>query len=127
MIPRGENEAGVSHCEIVREYIMQLNLCLPNIKPHDPLFYRGNPGSGDKVSKFVNQHMGDRFLKSVPREICEFLGLPNPEKFRSHSIRHTSANISAQNGATVPQLMVSRIFHNHYLQFSFCKMHHFTF
>ena len=126
MIPRGENEFGVSHCEIVREYIMQLKLCLPNLKPHDPLFYRGNPSAGNKASKFVNQQMGDKYLKAVPREICEFLGLPNPEKFRSHSMRHTAAEIAAQNGASVPQLMVSRfynhyVFDNYYLSNSFCS------
>ena len=110
MIPRGENEMGVSHCEIIREYIMALNKFLPHLKPEDPLFYRGNEGSDTKESKFVNQWIGERYLKCVPRQICEFLGLPNPEKFRSHSIRHSSATIAAQNGATVPQLMVSRIF-----------------
>ena len=110
IIPRGENELGVSHCEIVREYIMALNKFLPHLKPENPLFYRGNEGSETKISKFVDQRIGQRYLKSVPREICEFLQLPNPEKFRSHSIRHSSACIAAQNGATAPQLMASIIF-----------------
>ena len=114
IIPRGENELGVSHCEIIREYIMALNKFLPHLKPENPLFYRGNPasneGSKPKISKFVNQRIGERYLKSVPREICEFLQLPNPENFRSHSIRHSSARIAAQNGATAPQLMASIFF-----------------
>ena len=101
---------GVSHCEIVREYIMALNKWLPHLKPESPLFYRGNEGNDTKVSKFVDQWIGERYLKLVPRQICEFLGLPSPERFRSHSIRHSSARIAAQNGATVPQLMVSTIF-----------------
>ena len=90
---------------------MALNKDLPHLKPENPLFYRGNEKSETTNSKFVNQRIGERYLKSVPREICEFLQLPNPEKFRSHSIRHSSARIAAQNGATVPQLMASIFLH----------------
>ena len=110
MIPNGRNTMGVSHTEIVREYIMALNMDLPHLKPEDKLFYRGNPSNDKLPSKFVDQVIGERYLKFVPREICEYLGLPNPEKYKSHSIRHSSATIAAQNGATAPQLMVSRTF-----------------
>ena len=101
---------GVSHTEIVREYIMALNMDLPHLKPENKLFYRGNPSSNKSPSKFVDQVIGEKYLKSVPREISEFLGLENPKKYKSHSIRHSAACIAAQNGATAPQLMVSLTF-----------------
>ena len=110
MIPNGRNTMGVSHTEIVRDYIRALNRDLPHLKPENNLFYRGNPSNDTGPSKFVDQVIGERYLKCVPREICEFLGLPNPEKFKSHSMRHTAACIAAQNGATAPQLMVSQTF-----------------
>ena len=110
MIPWGTNSSGVSHTEIVREYIRALNRDLPHLKPENNLFYRGNPSNDTGPSKFVDQVIGERYLKCVPREICEFLGLPNPENFKSHSMRHTAACIAAQNGATSPQLMVSQTF-----------------
>ena len=108
MIPRGRNAQGVCHSEIIREYVLALRADLPHLKADSRLFYRGNPASDTLPSKFQNQVIGEKYLKAVPREICEYLGLPDPHKYRSHSIRHTSATLAAANGATVPQLMVSR-------------------
>ena len=108
MIPRGRNGQGVCHSEIVREYVLALRADLPHLKADNRIFYRGNPASDKLPSKFQNQVIGEKYLKAVPREICEYLGLEDPHKYRSYSIRHTSATLAAANGATVPQLMVSR-------------------
>ena len=86
---------------------MALDKDLPHLKPEDSLFYRGNPPKNGKPSKFQNQPIGDKYLKNVPREMAIFLGLKNPERYKSHTMRHTAACFAAENGATIPQMMVS--------------------
>jgi integrase len=90
---------------------MVLNKDLPSLKPDFPLFYRGNPKTDKGIpSKFVNQQMGERFLKAVPRDIADFLGKENLADFKSHTFRHTAATLAAENLVPTAQMMVSSTF-----------------
>ena len=100
------NKAGISHADIIHEYLEALKKDVPNIGPDSKLFWRGNPPTPTVKSKFQAQFMGDGKLMEVAREIATFLGLVKPEKYMSHSIRHTAATLAAQRLATAPQMMV---------------------
>ena len=106
-ILRKPNKAGVSHADIIHQYLLALKKDVPFIKPSDPLFYRGNGPTPTVPSYFQNSHVGEGKLRLVAREMAQFLGLNNPENFKGHSFRHTSATLAAEKGAQVPQLMVS--------------------
>ena len=86
---------------------MALRKDVPNVKPSDPLFYRGNGPTPNIKSYFQNSFVGEGKLRQVAREMAEFLGLDKPETYKSHSIRHTAATLASEKMATVPQLMVS--------------------
>ena len=105
----------MSPAGILHEYLTALKRDSKKWKPEhkltpmSPLFYRGNPAENNVKSYFQAQPMGSNYLKNVPRQIAEYLGLPNPERYTSHAVRHTSATIAAQNLATTAQLTVSKI------------------
>ena len=101
------NSAGISHGDILHQYLVALKRDLPHVNENSPLFFRGNPATDSKTSYFQNQPIGEGLLKSVAREMALFLKLPNPEKYTSHSYRHTAASIAAERGATEAQLTVS--------------------
>ena len=113
------NKAGISHGDILHEYLTALKSDLPHLTENSPLFFRGNPPTSTVKSYFQNQPIGEGLLKSVAREMAEFLQLPNPENFKSHSYRHTAAQLAAERGATEAMLTVSSFF------FSFIFMSHF--
>ena len=101
------NKAGISHADIIHEYLVALKKDVPNIGPNSKLFWRGNaPTPTNQASKFQAQFMGAGKLMEVAREIATFLGLVKPENYMSHSIRHTAATLAAQRLATAPQMMV---------------------
>ena len=110
------NSAGISHGDILHQYLVALKQDLPHVNENSPLFFRGNPATDSKKSYFQNQPIGEGLLKSVAREMAVFLRLPNPKKYKSHSIRHTSATIAAERGATEAQLTVSSS-HLHIIDF----------
>ena len=105
-IPKKPNRAGISHADIINEYLVTLKKYVPNIVPTSALFWRGNPPTPTVPSKFQAQEMGKSKLTDVSREMALFLGLENPESFKSHSIRHTAAQLAAENLATAPMLKV---------------------
>ena len=106
-ILRKPNKAGVSHADIIHQYLLALKKDVPMIKPSDPLFYRGNGPTPTVPSYFQNSHVGEGKLRLVAREMADFLGLDKPETYKSHSFRHTAATLASEKLATVPQLMVS--------------------
>ena len=87
---------------------MALKKFIPNIKPSDPLFFRGNGPTPTIPSYFQNSYVGVGKLMLVAREMADFLGKDKPETYKSHSIRHTAATLASEKMATVPQLMVSQ-------------------
>ena len=101
------NAVGISHGDILHEYMATLNRDLPHLTEDMPLFYRGNPPTETVPSKFQNQPIGEGLLKGVAREMAVYLNLPHPEKYTSHTPRHTAASIAAERGATEAQLTVS--------------------
>ena len=110
------NAAGISHGDILNQYLVALKRDLPHLTANSPLFYRGNPATATVPSYFQNQPIGEGMLMGVAREMALFLQLPNPEKYKSHSIRHTSATLAAERGATEAQLTVS-FSHLHIIDF----------
>jgi integrase len=48
--------------------------------------------------------IGQGMISSYPKKIAEFLQLPDPNQYTSHSFRHSGATILADDGATVMQL-----------------------
>ena len=101
-----KNKAGVSHADIINEYLTKLKKDVPNIVPTSALFWRGNPATPTVKSKFQAQEMGPGKLRDVARDMAIFLGLENPELYKSHSFRHTAATLAAENLATAPMLKV---------------------
>ncbi|KAJ8675626.1 hypothetical protein QAD02_011412 [Eretmocerus hayati] len=53
---------------------------------------------------FIDSACGDRTIGSVPKTVAEFLGLPEPERDTSHSIRRSSATVYAESGCTDTEL-----------------------
>ncbi|KAJ8668744.1 hypothetical protein QAD02_000003 [Eretmocerus hayati] len=54
---------------------------------------------------FINEAAVERTIASVPRRVAEFLGLPEPERYTSHSIRRSSATAYAETGCNEIELM----------------------
>ena len=106
-IPDGTNGAGLNPVNIIRKYLRTLNDDLKELTSTSPLFYRGVPPTGNSQSMFINAPIGANILKKVPNFIAMKLQLPNPESYKSHSVRHTAATIGAENGCTTEQLTVS--------------------
>ncbi|KAJ8675706.1 hypothetical protein QAD02_011492 [Eretmocerus hayati] len=48
---------------------------------------------------------GDRTIGSVPKKVAEYLGLSQPERYTSHSIRRSSATAYAETGCNDVELM----------------------
>ncbi|KAJ8678625.1 hypothetical protein QAD02_014412 [Eretmocerus hayati] len=49
---------------------------------------------------FIDSACGDRTIGAIPKTVAEFLGLPEPERYTSHSIRRSSATVYAESGCT---------------------------
>lgn len=49
----------------------------------------------------VNQVMGKNNIAKIPKEIAQFLGLPEYEKYSGHSFRRSSLTILANTGASL--------------------------
>ncbi|KAJ8684953.1 hypothetical protein QAD02_020746 [Eretmocerus hayati] len=54
---------------------------------------------------FINEAAGERTIASVPRKVAEYLGLPEPHRYTSHSIRRSSATAYAGTGCIDIELM----------------------
>ncbi|KAJ8665038.1 hypothetical protein QAD02_006700 [Eretmocerus hayati] len=54
---------------------------------------------------FINEAAGDRTIGSVPKKVAEYLGLSQPERYTSHSIRRSSATAYAETGCNEVELM----------------------
>ncbi|KAJ8671428.1 hypothetical protein QAD02_002687 [Eretmocerus hayati] len=54
---------------------------------------------------FINEAAGDRTIGSVPKKVAEYLGLSQPERYTSHSIRRSSAFAYAETGCNEVELM----------------------
>ncbi|KAJ8672567.1 hypothetical protein QAD02_003826 [Eretmocerus hayati] len=54
---------------------------------------------------FINEAAGDRTIGSVPKKVAEYLGLSQPERYTSHSIRRSSATAYAGTGCNEVKLM----------------------
>ena len=52
----------------------------------------------------MNSRMGINTLYSVGKDIAEFLGLDEPDKYTGHTFRRTSATELSNAGATVMDL-----------------------
>ena len=48
--------------------------------------------------------IGQGMISSYPKKIAEFLQLPDPNQYTSHSFHHSDAKILDDDGATVMQL-----------------------
>ena len=107
-IPDGTNEAGFKPVTIIRMYLRKLNDDVKDLIGTSPLFYCGVAPTQNSPSFFKNAPVGPNELKKVPYYIAVKLNLPEPESYRSHSVRHTAATIGAENGCTTEQLTVSR-------------------
>ncbi|KAJ8665302.1 hypothetical protein QAD02_006964 [Eretmocerus hayati] len=53
---------------------------------------------------FINLACGEKTIGGVPKAVAEFLGLPEPERYTSHSIRRSSATVYAESGCTEVEL-----------------------
>lgn len=80
--------------KIVRRYA---NL-RPRDVPHDRFFINYQ---NDKCTK---QAIGINKMGGVPNTIAKFLGLPNPELYTSHSIRHTGPSLFVEGGGNMEDL-----------------------
>ncbi|XP_051167287.1 uncharacterized protein LOC127285356 [Leptopilina boulardi] len=54
--------------------------------------------------KCTNQVIGINTVGSMPRKVAEFLGLKDPQEYKGHSLRRTSATVLADTGATTLDL-----------------------
>jgi len=106
-IPDGTNEAGLNPVTIIRKCLRNLNDDVKDLTGTSPLFYCGVAPTENTRSVFKNAPVGANELKKVPNFIAVKLQLPNPELYKSHSVRHTAATIGAENGCTTEQLTVS--------------------
>ena len=110
VVPSKSDTEGFSPAGIVEEYLNALHDQFPDLPKDSRLFIRGDPAKGDLPSKFRNQPIGETMLGHIPRFIAEFLKLPNLSGYKSHSLRRTSATLSAEGGATVQQMKVNFAF-----------------
>ncbi|KAJ8669314.1 hypothetical protein QAD02_000573 [Eretmocerus hayati] len=57
-----------------------------------------------RSGSFIDCACGDKTIGSVPKVVAKFLGLPEPERYTSHSIRRSSATVYAESGCTDTEL-----------------------
>lgn len=62
--------------------------------PHDKFFVNFQKG------KCTKQPVGIHKLESVPKQVAEYLCLPNPNLYTGHTLRRTSATLLANSGAS---------------------------
>lgn len=72
--------------------------------PAQGSMWRRFPAGANKTIAWTAKFSG---LKGIPRLVAEQLGLPNPEKFKGHSLRHSTANWLAGENASTFQLQTA--------------------
>ncbi|XP_043267722.1 uncharacterized protein [Venturia canescens] len=80
--------------QIVQRYIK----LRPSNVPHQRFFINYQNG------KCTKQAIGINKMGKVPFIIAQFLGLPNPERYTSHTIRHTGASLFIEGGGNMEDL-----------------------
>ena len=109
VIPSEANDAGVSHGEIIKEYLQRLNRDVPDVTEDTPLFLQGKPGTSTQPSCFTKQVIGQNPLTDVPKFIAKKLGLPNINSYSGHSFRRTAATLAAEGNVSADGMTVSFI------------------
>ena len=107
VVPLKSDTEGFSPSGIVEEYLTALHDQFPDLPKDSRLFFRGDAAVRALPSKFHRQPIGETKLGQIPRFIAEYLKLPNLSGYKSHSLRRTSATLSAEGGATVQQMKVN--------------------
>ena len=87
LIPRGETSNGVCFAKIIEDYRNELNYDNVLINPDCPFLYTGRCATLTKPSRYINSPIGENALRTIGKDIANFLGLENPEKFTGHCFR----------------------------------------
>ncbi|XP_015118410.1 uncharacterized protein LOC107042053 isoform X2 [Diachasma alloeum] len=99
-IPLSKN--GEARSFIIKGEFYNIVLRYANLRPknldHHRFFINYQ---NDKCTK---QPIGINKMGNVPNIVAKFLGLPNPQRFTSHSIRHTAASLFVEDGGTMEDL-----------------------
>lgn len=92
IIPKLEY-GGVTTLELFQQYL----LCIKKRDEKDRFWqtYRV------ETDKWIRMQLGINSIRSFPEEIATFLHLPEPQKFTSHSFRHTFATNLAEAGKKI--------------------------
>ena len=102
---------GFSPYLVLKQYLESLHTHLTNLPADYPLFVRGDPAKVVKgkqePTKWVRSPIGEDTLGKIPRYIANFLELPKPEEYTSHSFRRSSATLAAEGGAQKGAMCVS--------------------
>ena len=114
---------GFSPYLVLKQYLESLHTHLTNLPGDFPLFVRGDPAKVVKgkqePTKWKRSPIGEDTLAKIPRFIANFLKLPQPEEYTSHSFRRSSATLAAEGGAERGAMCVSEFvfefFRNTYL------------
>ena len=90
------NNATLDYISIYRKYM--------NIRPKNckirRLFLKYSKG------KCNNQVVGMNYIAKVPKNIAQYLGLPEPCKYTGHCFRRTSATLLVNRGGDITQLKI---------------------
>lgn len=89
-----DKEHGIDYLGIYRKY---LSLRPVNLTT-DKLFIRYQKGV------CTNQHVGINTIAKIPREIAEYLNLPEPALYTGHCFHRTSATLLTNTGGSMTQL-----------------------